>query len=119
MRAPAASAMGSYACFDCNLRSYHPKDIALGYCSRCKACMADRNPPVTPASFPPIWVIYDHPRDYPEHYVVRVAYGGWQEARVQLAGTIELARQAALTEGASVRLARFPGEDPVIAETWI
>jgi len=69
--------------------------------------------------FPPIWVIYDHPRDYPDGYVVRVWYGmhAWPEAtRV---ATIDAAREYAQRCGACVLMPRDASDDPVIAESWI
>lgn len=69
--------------------------------------------------FPPIWVIYDHPRDYPDHYVVRVAWGSMLEPVAQLATDLEAARRIAIDGGASFCLARDPQDDPVIAECWI
>jgi hypothetical protein len=71
------------------------------------------------ATFPPIWVIYDHPRDFPDHFVVRVVWGLYMEPIPQLAPTLEAARRIARDGGASFCLARDPQDDPVIAECWI
>lgn len=68
---------------------------------------------------PPIWVIYDHPLDFPEHFVVRVTWGMYQSPVAQLAPTLELARRIAIASGASFCLGRNPEDDPFIAECWI
>jgi hypothetical protein len=68
---------------------------------------------------PPIWVIYDHPRDFPEYFVVRVAWGLQMAPVAQLAVDLEGARRIAIDGGASYCLGRAPDDDPVIAESWI
>jgi hypothetical protein len=70
-------------------------------------------------AFPPIWVIYDHPRDYPDHFVVRVAWGLFHEPDAQLATNLVDARRIAIDSGASFCLGRAADDDPVIAECWI
>jgi hypothetical protein len=70
------------------------------------------------------WVIYDHPADFPEHFVVRhwtVTAGRAQVGpevwlRPDLAEARDLVDQ--LSPGA-VRLPREPTDDPVIVETWL
>jgi len=69
--------------------------------------------------FPPIWVIYDHPRDFPGHFVVRIAWGLDMAPLAQLAPTLEAARRLAIENGASFCLGRHPTDDPCIAECWI
>lgn len=68
---------------------------------------------------PPIWVIYDHPADFPNHFVVRVTWGLFKSPFAQLAPDLEGARRLAIDGGASFCLGREPGDDPVIAECWI
>lgn len=70
-------------------------------------------------AFPPIWVIYDHPSDFPNHYVVRVTWGLNKSPIAQLAPSLESARRIAIDGGASFCLGRAPDDDPVIAESWI
>lgn len=70
-------------------------------------------------SYPPIWVIYDHPADFPNHFVVRVTWGLFKSPFAQLAPDLEGARRLAIDGGASFCLGRDPGDDPVIAECWI
>jgi hypothetical protein len=64
-----------------------------------------------------MFVIYDHPRDFPGHFVVRRWFGDKSTEDFALADTLEGAR-------AEVPLGRYrmphcPGEDEVIMETWI
>lgn len=70
-----------------------------------------------------MYAIYDHPADYPEHFVVR---------ELRLAGTTQVFGGFALfkdllsarlwmlvNEPDMVCLARSPEDDPVIVETWL
>lgn len=70
------------------------------------------------------YVIYKHPADYPDHYVVRA----WRietgreplAGFVKLADTLEEARQLVPIERLGlVRIERSPEDDPVIQETWL
>lgn len=70
-------------------------------------------------NLPPIWVIYDHPTDFPDHFVVRVAWGLDLELNAQLASDLEGARRLAIAAGASFCLGRSPHDPLVIAECWI
>jgi hypothetical protein len=72
----------------------------------------------------PVWVIYDHPRDFPQHFVARkqVAMEGYVVASgvFLLATDLERLRERLLTvQPGLVRLDRHPSDDPVIVETWI
>lgn len=69
----------------------------------------------------PIWVIYDHPRDFPDKWVVRRQ---WVEQGVIhfdkqafLVDTLEEAREC-IPPGL-VRFLRSPDDDPVIVESWL
>jgi hypothetical protein len=67
-------------------------------------------------------VIYDHPRDYPEKWVVRAQTLKGHEEIVRspdcsLHDSLEEARRA-LPPGL-VRFDRDPEDDPVIRETWL
>ncbi len=71
----------------------------------------------------PMYTIYDHPADYPEHWVVRA----WWVDRdylepfpggVALAETLQGARDA-LPIPNLTRLPPMPGDDPTIVETWL
>jgi hypothetical protein len=67
-----------------------------------------------------IWVVYERPRDYPQHYVVRewtcdnpsVAKQAW------FFSSLDLARAALAASGLTC-LMPFAGDDPCIVETWI
>lgn len=68
------------------------------------------------------YAIYDHPMDYPEHFVVRAwfafADGLLQpDPACQLAETLDQARSL-VPEGLTC-LPRFEWDDPKIAEVWI
>lgn len=70
--------------------------------------------------FPPMWVIYDHPLDFPNSVIVRRWYGAHVDNTwMVIAPTIPDARTAAVNEGASRCINRMPEDDPAIAEVWI
>jgi hypothetical protein len=68
-----------------------------------------------------LWVIYDHPLDYPNHWVVRahVVFPGITGVshHAYLYSSLEEARRA-LPPGL-VKCNRHPTDDPQIFETWI
>lgn len=68
-----------------------------------------------------MYTIYDHPKDHPAHFVVRmwIVRDGRQYASTEarLAGTLEEAR--AFVPADKVMTPRLPQDDPVIVETWI
>ena len=70
-----------------------------------------------------IRVIIDHPKDYPDHFVVRrwdVERGNPEPVPAfdyALAMTLEQARQM-LPEGL-INIGRWPNDDPAILECWI
>lgn len=68
-----------------------------------------------------MWVIYDHPKDYPNSFVMRewIIEGGGYKPTGQwiVKDTIEECR-AQLPNGA-INLGRYPEDDPVIAEVWV
>ncbi len=81
----------------------------------------------------PMWVIYAHPRDYPEGFVVRKWFswafvwpkgdGRLVPARCPAQGavafpTLQLARQHCMSLG-GVCVPAYPNDDPVIVESWI
>lgn len=68
------------------------------------------------------WTIYDHPKDYPDNFVVRrwrLGDGGEPvpDQECHLADSLEEARK--YIPLGLVRMEPSPGEDPVIVETWI
>lgn len=112
MRQP--SELLRFACPACLRATYNPHDITRGFCGHCKTYY-----PGAPEGFPAMWLVFDHPLDYPEHYVVRVSFGPWSEKRALLCATLEQARHAARCEGACVKLPRYPEDDPKLLEVWI
>jgi hypothetical protein len=68
-----------------------------------------------------MYVVYDHPRDFPNHFVVRHwlvdADGGKPTDRCVIGRTLDEVRSA--IPAYCVRLERNPGDDPVIIESWL
>lgn len=64
-----------------------------------------------------IFCIYDHPTDYPDHFVVRLWDGEEPTHTIVLADTLAEAR-AAIPQGLAC-IKRTKGDDPKIVETWI
>lgn len=69
-----------------------------------------------------MYTIYDHPKDHPEHFVVRawiVRRDGnhYASSEARLADTLEEARRVVPAD--KVMTPRRPDDDPVIIETWI
>ena len=70
------------------------------------------------------YVVYDHPTDYPQEYVVRIhttSRGGTPVAHTDLyARSKDYAYlESHLAEMGLYRLPRDPSDDPVIKETWV
>jgi hypothetical protein len=69
-----------------------------------------------------MWTIYDHPKDFPNHYVARLyqvdKQGPRASATVVAAETLEALRRPLRNIGLT-RLPRDPSDDPVIIETWV
>lgn len=70
-------------------------------------------------AYPPLFIVYDHPRDYPRWIVVRVWYGEWPSDETILRVNLEMARKAIWTMGGEVKLPKNTFDDPVILESWI
>jgi hypothetical protein len=66
----------------------------------------------------PIWVIYDHPKDYPNSYVARCFIYEQPTNSIIVADDLERLRDTMIEMGL-VKLMRMPGDDPVILETWL
>lgn len=71
-----------------------------------------------------VWVIYDHPRDFPDNYVVRLQTATGEGIVVSpeayLATDLEDARNYCRerTGGDCYPISRHPDDDPVIVECW-
>lgn len=70
-----------------------------------------------------MWTIYDHPSDYPDAYVARewlIEAGKHSPTpNVFVSRDIETIRDMLRIEMHLTPIARSPGDDPVIVETWI
>ena len=68
-----------------------------------------------------MWTVYDHPRDYPEHYVARcfrVRGGANPTEHAIITKSLHQLRMMLLAAGL-VCLSRSDDDDPKIVETWI
>lgn len=70
----------------------------------------------------PMWVVYDHPTDYPDHYVARqhvVGLSGIESTdRVMQAKTLDSIRTAMTNQGLAC-ITRSDNDDPKIVEVWL
>jgi len=64
-----------------------------------------------------LWVIYEHPRDYPEDFIARRWQLGTPTDDILIAPTLEKIRSK-LPLGL-VRIPRAKADDSVIVEVWI
>lgn len=68
------------------------------------------------------WVVYDHPKDYPDGYVARKWIANAEDAGptdvAMWSNNLEEVRDFLENLGL-VKLARDPSDDPVIVESWI
>lgn len=68
-----------------------------------------------------MWVVYDHPKDYPNGFVTRrwEIRPGEPEATPDAIYTSSLERARALIPPGLHRMERNPEDDPVIVEVWL
>lgn len=66
----------------------------------------------------PIWVIYDHPADYPDSFVARLWHGETPTARVIVEAKLMTIR-VKLSRMGLYPLDRKAGDDPKIVECWL
>lgn len=66
----------------------------------------------------PMWVIYDHPNDDPEHYVARLWKGGTPTGETLVAEEVDDLREQFQRMGLH-RLERFEEDEPQIMEVWL
>jgi hypothetical protein len=68
----------------------------------------------------PIWIIYAHPTDYPDHYVARLWDGMTNQATASylLAPTLDALRLR-LPPELYRYLAQHPFDEPHVVETWL
>jgi hypothetical protein len=69
--------------------------------------------------FPPLWVVYFHPSDYPLDYVVRVHWGMTQEPTCEVFNTLGECRAFIRDAGGCVQFAHQQGEAECILESWL
>jgi hypothetical protein len=69
-----------------------------------------------------MWTVYDRPRDYPDHVVVRRCYVGagvvMHSAECELFANVEHARESLALRGLTC-IGREPGDEPQIVEAWL
>lgn len=69
----------------------------------------------------PLWTVYDHPSDYPEHYVARQytigIAGAHPTNRVMASESLDAIR-VAMTNTGLVCITRSENDDPTIVEVW-
>jgi hypothetical protein len=66
-----------------------------------------------------IWTIYDHPTDYPEHYVARLFHGETPTDSVIQSKDLDTIRGIMIADFGLTCLTRSPDDDPKIIETWL
>ncbi len=70
-----------------------------------------------------LWTIYDHPSDYPDHYVAReylvTPDGPVRTDNIMLSADVERLRECFLAEMGLACLSRSPEDDPTIMEIWL
>lgn len=66
----------------------------------------------------PIWVVYDHPNDFPNIYVARLWVGLRATEEFIVSPDLEGLRDVLIGRGL-VKLDRMEGDDPAILETWL
>lgn len=66
----------------------------------------------------PVWVIYDHPSDYPDCYVARLWINDQPTANTIASTDLEKLRDAMEEMGLS-KLLPLEGDQPHIIETWL
>lgn len=65
-----------------------------------------------------IWTVYDHPKDYPHHFVARKFLYDQPTSDVAVAPDLKTLRRHFQRWGLYC-LPRQPGDDPKIVETWL
>lgn len=65
-----------------------------------------------------IWVVYDHPRDYPSNFVARRFEGEEATKDIMVCPDLEVIRRQLYLRGL-VKLGRWEGDDPAIVEVWL
>ena len=74
-----------------------------------------------------MWVVYDHPKDFPEHYVARQWLVRMGEKAAQIEATasvvqsddLEFLREVMLVDMGKINIGRYDDDDPKIVEVWV
>lgn len=70
-----------------------------------------------------MWTVFDHPTDYPDHFVARLfevdADGPRATASIIMATEVDALREVLEFEMGLVRILRSEGDEPRIMETWL
>jgi hypothetical protein len=69
--------------------------------------------------FPPMWVVYERPADFPSGYVVRLWWGMTPEPKAHTCATITQARLFIRDAGGCYRMDPQQGDEPQVLETWL
>jgi len=102
----------SITCPVCHRTSHNANDVIYGYCGACH----DYTSPGA-GVWPDYYVIYDHPQDYADAFVVVRWRGHRRIGPIGTAPTLDAARKLLPTGMAC--LDRFYGDDPAIVECWL
>ncbi len=65
----------------------------------------------------PMWVVYDHPTDYPDGFIARLWLNDQPQQITVKGKTLTEVRQGLPPE--LIPMARSPGDDPCIVEVWL
>jgi len=65
-----------------------------------------------------LWVIYDHPRDYPREFVARKWVGEEPSGEILCSYSVRPLQEALRRRGLR-RIERHSRDDPVIVESWL
>jgi hypothetical protein len=102
----------SFTCPKCGRVSHNPNDEREQYCGHCHEFVGELE----------IFVIYERPRDYPEHFVMR-RWAVSSDKKIQATDYFRLADS--LDEARSyvpahcIRVERDPKDEPQVVESWI
>jgi hypothetical protein len=65
-----------------------------------------------------MWVVYDHPTDFPNNFVARCWLGEEASGDIIVSPDITALREVLAIKGL-YRLERQEGDDPIIMEVWL
>jgi len=66
-----------------------------------------------------IWVVYDHPTDYPNDFVARRFENDQPTSSVMFSDRLETLRECFLVQMGLTCIERDPSDDPKIVESWL